>query len=213
MNILNESFDKVYLITSYSTCNRLVELLSFFNKENIEVELVVAPKKQYFIPDPNLHKTPGTYSHLSAVESIFLKESFVKSNSFAVMEDDIFFADDYVDKLKLFFQMLPNDWDVLNLGFHEWTSLKSQDANVVYKLQKEERMCGTHFVAYKHNTVSFMMDKLSVCGYPMDWFLCDEIYSNFKTYACLDQIFYASSYRENENHQHFTYKKYKSEFY
>lgn len=214
MNILNESFDKIYLITSYSTTNRLPELLSFLNKENIEVELVVAPKKQYFTPDPNLHKTKGTYSHLSAVESIFLKESFIKSNSFCILEDDIFFANNYVDKLNLFLQKLPQDWQILNLGFNEYTTAVFKSQDTLYKLQSGDRICGSHFIAYKHDTVSFMLDRLSTCGYPMDWFLCDDVYSNFNTYVCLTPIFYAMSYREHENDKHlFFYKKYLSEFF
>lgn len=212
MNILNQFFKKIYVISSYATSNRLNDIIPFFEKENIDFELVIAPKRDYFQTDwTKSSKTKGTHSHISATESIFLKESFIKSDSFCIMEDDVFFADDYVNKLKLLFSCLPSDWEVLNPGYHEYTILKSQNANVFYKLEKGERICGAHIVAYKNNTVPFIMDKLNICRYPMDWFLCDEVYSNFNTYVCLDQIFYGSSYREQENNKHLFYKKYESE--
>ena len=104
MNILNQFFKKIYIISSYATSNRLNDIIPLFKKENIEFELVIAPKRDYFEPDwTKTSKTKGTHSHISATESIFLKESFLKSDSFCIMEDDVFFAGDYVNKLNLLY--------------------------------------------------------------------------------------------------------------
>ena len=51
MNILNKHFNKIYIISSYSTQNRLINLIPFFAKENIDLEIVIGPKKKYFNPD------------------------------------------------------------------------------------------------------------------------------------------------------------------
>lgn len=48
MNVLNKQFDKIYLISSYSTQNRINDVISFFIKQNIECELVIASKKEIF---------------------------------------------------------------------------------------------------------------------------------------------------------------------
>ena len=46
MNILNKHFNKVYIISSYATQNRLDELMLILKKENIDLEVVIAPKKK-----------------------------------------------------------------------------------------------------------------------------------------------------------------------
>jgi hypothetical protein len=116
MNILNKYFSKIYVISSYASQNRLYDLLSFFEKEQIEFELVIGPKKKYFKQDyTKTNNTEGVQSCISAIESILLKESFLKSETFCIMEDDVFFDDAYQSKLTNFFDKLPKDWDTMNI--------------------------------------------------------------------------------------------------
>ena len=124
MNVLNKYFNNVYVISSYTTHSRLSDLLPFLDNENIQYELIIAPKKKYFKPDYD--KTlvnEGAQSLISANESIFLKEKFNKSDTFCIIEDDVFFVDNYIDKLSILFKKLPVDWDILNLGYHEHTPI------------------------------------------------------------------------------------------
>ena len=124
MNILNKYFNKVYVISSYATHSRLSDLLPFLDKENIKCELIISPKKKYFKPDYNIIlANEGNQSLTSANESIFLKELYIKSDSFCVMEDDVFFDLEYEIKLTKFFNQLPSDWDILNLGYHDHSSI------------------------------------------------------------------------------------------
>lgn len=51
MNILNQQFKKIYVISSYVTQNCLNDLHTFFDQENIDVEIVIGPKKKYFKQD------------------------------------------------------------------------------------------------------------------------------------------------------------------
>jgi len=213
MNVLNKQFNKIYLISSYPTQNRINDVISFFIKENIECELVIAPKKKYFKPDYNITLVnEGNQSLISANESIFLKESYLKSESFCIIEDDIFFDDDYIIKLTNLFDFLPYDWDILNLGYHEYSPINSKlnDEKLYYKLDKNEEIVGTHIVSYKKHLVEYLLNTIDNCIYPIDWFLTRNIYSNFNTYTCCNKIFYSSSFRKNENKDSF-YKKYKSE--
>jgi hypothetical protein len=91
MNILNQFFKKIYIISSFSTQERIPNLV-----DDINYELIIAPKKKYF--DDN-----GAFSLISANESIFLKESYLKSESFCILEDDIWFDINYKEKLNFFF--------------------------------------------------------------------------------------------------------------
>jgi hypothetical protein len=213
MNILNKYFNKLYLISSYPTQNRINDVISFFKNENIKFELVIAPKKKYFKPDYNITlANEGNQSLTSANESILLKESYIKSDSFCIIEDDIFFDTEYEIKLSKFFNQLPSDWDILNLGYHEHSpiNLKINNDITYYRLNKNEEIVGTHIVSYKRQTVQHLLNIIENSIYPMDWFLTRNIYSDFNTYTCSDKIFYSSSFRKCENKDMF-YKKYKSE--
>ena len=211
MNVLNKYFNKIYIISSYSTQNRLIDLIPFFAKENIDLEIVIGPKKKYFNPDyTKTHCSEGTQSHISATESIFLKESHLKSDTFCIMEDDVFFDSNYSEKLMNFFTELPSDWDIVNLGYHEYTSLKINPNKLYYKIDNQERICGAHIVGYKHHVVDHVKNVIGKCIYPWDWFLNDDVYPHFKTYVPTEHIVYGSSYRENENNKHLFYKKYAS---
>ena len=215
MNILNNFFAKIYVVSSYPTQNRLNDLISFLNTENIQFELIISPKKKYFedINDEGLWVGKGNFSLLSANESILLKEYYTKSDSFCVLEDDICFDVEYKNKLSFLFNKLPIDWNILNLGFHKNTPINDKicKSDSFYKLQYLEELVGTHMVVYKRETVSFVLNEIEKNKLPMDWFLTRNVYSNFNTYTCVDKIFYASSIRENDSDKSEFYKKYKSE--
>ena len=211
MNILNKHFNKVYIISSYATQNRLDELMLILKKENIDLEVVIAPKKKYFNPDyTKTHCNEVTQSHISVTESIFLKESYLKSETFCIMEDDVFFSNNYSNMLENFFIKLPSDWDIVNLGYHEYTSLKINPNQLYYKIDRDERICGTHIVGYKHHVVDHVKNALEKCIYPLDWFLNDNVYPQFKTYVPTEHIIYASSFRSDDLTKDAFYKKYKS---
>ena len=210
---MNQFFKKIYVISSYPTQNRLNDLIPFLNKENIQYELIISPKKKYFADENNegLWLGKGNFSLISANESIFLKESYLKSESFCILEDDIWFDINYKEKLNLFFKDVSNDWEILNLGYHPRTSTSFNDNLSYYKLKRDEQIVGTPFVAYKNNVINYILEKIESNIEPMDWFLSKTIYPNFNTYTCTDKIFYQSSYRSYELDKNESYKKYKSE--
>lgn len=215
MNVLNKYFNKVYVISSYATQNRLNDLIPFLNKESIEFELIIAPKKKYFDTEneDGLWLGQGNFSCLCANESIFLKEYYEKSESFCILEDDIHFDIDYCDKLINFFNKLPFNWEILNLGFNRTTPINEKifQSDTFYKLQNNEEITGTHIVCYKKNLVPFILDKIEKNKVPIDWFLNRNIYSHFNTYTCVNKIFYGSSFRNSDQGSLDFYTKYKSE--
>lgn len=212
MNVLNQFFEKLYIISSVATQNRIPDLVNFLNGESIDYELIIAPKKKYFHDhnNENLWVGKGNFSLISANESIFLKEFYLHSKSFCILEDDISFDTDYKEKLNLLFNNLPDNWEILNLGYHSHSFTPFNNNLPYYKLKTDEEIVGTHFVAYKNNTMSYILEKIESNKYPIDWFLSKTIYPNFNTYMCVDKIFYASSYREYESDKDMFYKKYKS---
>ncbi len=214
MNILNQVFSKIYVISSYATQDRLNDLLPFLSKENIECELVISPKKKYF-KDKNedeLWLGKGAFSLLSGNESIFLKEYYLKSKTFCILEDDIFFDVDYKNKLNEIVYDIPIDWQILNLGYHVNSSInyKFNSQEKFYKLKDNDFFVGTHIIGYNYNVVSFLLDKIENNKYPMDTFLNNNL-KQINIYTYLNKIFYASSYREDECDKNESYKKYKTQ--
>lgn len=213
MNILNQIFEKIYVISSFPTQNRLNDLMQFFYSEYINYELIIATKKKYFhdYNDEKLWLGKGNFSLLSANESIFLKEFYIKSKTFCVLEDDIFFDKNYKKKLQLSFNELPPDWQVLNLGYHINSSINHNNSSDTFsKLINKEHFVGTHIIGYKSTVIPFLLEKIENNKFPMDYFL-NNIKSEINLYNIVDKIFYASSFRNDELDKFEFYKRYKSE--
>lgn len=213
-NLLNKYFEKIYVITSYETTDRFDDLNQKFMSENIQVEFVVSPKKKYFgnfLNEPSsLYIGSAAHSLYCSMESIFLASYLNKYESILVFEDDVVFADNYISKLTQFMRNLPDDWEILNLGYH----INSTIPNTFKKFGKFQDgvdIVGTHAMAYKKCVFDYVISEFDENTYPVDWFLQKIIYKNFNTYFPVDDIlFYASSYRQYELDNCEDYKKYKS---
>lgn len=210
MNILNQCFDKIYVIGSFATQNRYNDFSVKLNEEKIDVEWVVAPKKKYFLQtwteeSPNL---PGNWSYQSAFESIFLKSKLLGLDSFLILEDDVVFDDDYISKFQTFYSSIPNNWEILNMGYH-FHSIKV-DTNIYYKFNHDGYLIGAHANAYKKDAFNIILDEVEKCMYPMDIFLSNHVYKKTNTYVAIEKMFYQSSYRSYEGDKGESYKKYKS---
>lgn len=97
--------------------DRFVSLNEKLKTENMDVELIISPKQKYFTKpwteqEPNL---TGNWSYQSAFESIFLKSKLLDLDMFFILEDDIFFAENYIDKFTNFYSKIPTDWQILHL--------------------------------------------------------------------------------------------------
>jgi GR25 family glycosyltransferase involved in LPS biosynthesis len=211
MNILNKTFDKIYIIGSFATQSRYNDLHNKLNKEKIDVEWVIAPKKKYFlqhwtVESPNL---PGNWSHQSAFESIFLKSKAIGLNNFLILEDDVIFDEHYINKFQTFYSSIPDDWQILNMGYH-FHSIHV-DADIYYKFNHDGYLIGTHANAYKNDTFNIILDEFEKCTCPVDIFLSNNVYKKLNTYASTEKIFYQSSYRSYESDKDANYKKYLSE--
>jgi len=210
MNILNKTFDKIYVIGSFATQNRYNDFNNKLKEEQIDIEWVIAPKKKYFLQrwteeSPNL---PGAWSHQSVVESIFLKSKLLGLNNFLILEDDIIFDDHYINKFQAFYSTVSDNWQILNMGYHFHS--KQVESNIYYKFDCGSYLIGTHAIAYKNDTFDIILNELDICQHPFDIFLNNCIYNKFNTYVATEKMFYQSSYRSYEGDKNANYKKYVS---
>jgi hypothetical protein len=211
MNILNSKVDRVFLISSPSTIDRLDRIVPILNDENIEFELVIAPNKSgYTDYTGDLKVFSGAKSLLSVNESILLNSRFNRYKSICVFEDDVFFGRHYMSRLTSALDDVL-DWDILNLGYHINTSLHEPTPNdTLHRIRPPDQVVGTHCVCYTDSVYDVMLDRLRYNIYPVDWFLAKEIYQRFDSYAAIDPVFYASSYRSYEDDSDASYKLYES---
>lgn len=210
MNILNKTFDKIYVIGSFATQNRYNDINNKLKEEQIDIEWVIAPKKKYFLQQwtddaPNLR---GNWSHQSAIESIFLKSKLIGLHNFLILEDDVVFDDYYINKFQTFYSTVPEDWQILNMGYHFHST--QVESNIYYKFDCGSNLIGVHAMAYKNNTFDIILNEIDTCKYPIDIFLNNNIYKKFNTYVATEKLFYQSSYRSYEGDKDASYKKYKS---
>ncbi len=216
MSILNDKFDKIFVISSHPTYNRLNNIKNIFQGFGISYELIISPDKRYFddyslVDKKNIWIGSGNKSLISANESILLKSKIEKYKSICVFEDDVFFTSDYLKILINFFKELNDDWQILNLGYHAHSNVNMNSKNKVHKIIKDDVIVGTHAVCYKENIYDELLTEFSKNKYPIDWFLDKTIYYKYMSYIPTDRIFYASSYRRCECDFDADYKLYKSE--
>jgi hypothetical protein len=215
MNILNDKFDKVFVISSHSTYHRLNNIKDKFHDLGISYELIISPDKRYFDDYSTIDKIEwigsGNKSLISANESILLKSKIEKYNSICIFEDDVFFTPDYLKMLINFFKELADDWQILNLGYHAHSNVNMNSKNKVHKIIKDDVIIGTHAVCYRENIYDELLRGFLQNKYPIDWFLYKTIYYKYVSYIPTDKIFCASSYRKHEVDINEDYKLYKSE--
>ncbi len=205
---MNQYFDKIFLISSFDTQNRLSDISEFLNKENIKYELIIAPKKKYF---NNITIGTGAQSLISVNESIFLKCKLENIKTFCILEDDLQFGENYKKLLDNFMNIVPSTWDILNLGYH--VNSKNIVGDLGYcKFQGGKHVIvGTHIVCYKNCVIDLFLNESETTSlHPLDLLLQHTIYPRVDTYTSVDKMFYGGSFRSWTPDKHLFYKKYVS---
>ncbi len=210
MNILNELFEKIFIISSHNTHKRLNKLIPYLKYNNINYEIVISPKQYHLKPDYSVTNiTHGAESLISANESIFIKSIIDNYDNICIMEDDIYFSPLYKQNLKEFFNIL-DPWDVLNLGHHTHTHINFE-TEIIHPIKSSDVIIGTHCMCYTKKLYPILLEHLEKNIEPLDLFLYKILYNQYRSYMPVKKIFYASSYRLNDDNKIYDYKIYPSE--
>jgi hypothetical protein len=209
-NVLNEYFEKIFIISSFDTLDRLENLIPHMHRESVLFEIVIAPKQKHLISCiEGLKIGSGATSLISANESIIMKSKLNNYESVCVLEDDIFFVNDYSDRFDLFMKNIPDDWEVINSGFHTISKLQYTDS-IYHRVISGDVVVGSHIMSYRSSIYDKLLDRLDSNKFPMDWFLEKNIYTTCNSYVPVDVIFMASSYRNYEPDKNEPHKYYRS---
>jgi GR25 family glycosyltransferase involved in LPS biosynthesis len=172
MNVLNSYFDKVYVITSKSTENRVSYIRDLFDKEQITFDFHYGPHYD-FVNDSviqgyldwlkgrgqedslpsNKFRISCAISHLQVLRQF----QHSKFNNVLIFEDDVCFEHNYVDKIKLFMENLPSDWDIVNLG-RNYSYNDDQIIKVNEYISRPKTLYGAHAYAFSRNKISEFCD-------------------------------------------------------
>jgi len=120
--MLNQLCEKIFVITTVDS-DRVEYIQNHLDQRGVKFEFYVAPFYGLINPQHALHSPPQRESRPSisltcAYYSIFEMCRINRIKTVAVLEDDCFLLEDWDTKLQRFYNKLPPDWDMLNLGYH-----------------------------------------------------------------------------------------------
>lgn len=195
--MLDNYFDKVYVITTINSkrvdyCRKQLEKAGIKNYEfATSVDYRIIDNRFQTCVHPNV--PAQKYMSLCA-NNISLIQSAIynKYDNICICEDDIFFKDDYKPKLKDFMNNIPENWDMLNLGYLNEENELIQENKYVYK--QAGTYYGTQCVVYKNTIYSKIIEFYYkyVCNVPIDW-AGRDLCKQFNVYIPVEKFIYQVS--------------------
>ena len=167
MNVLNQYFEKIYVITSESTKDRIPHIKSLFEKENILFDFHYAVNYKFIDPfilnkyldylisinekntlPANLPRISCAISHLQVLRQF----QYSKYKNVLILEDDIFFESNYQNKFLQFINEVPKNWDIINLG-RNYSYNNDQIVKLTNLVNIPKNLYGAHAYAFSRNKI------------------------------------------------------------
>lgn len=187
--MLHTLVDKVFVITTLNS-DRVDYIRDHLCSNNIQFEFFIAPESK-IITDSIIVQDGGDTSDKNHKSLISLISSFVsiveisKISNFkkiCIIEDDCYFDKGWQDSLSNFYNNLPIDWDLLNVGYHPLhdtdTIKEKYNAYVNIPLNWHHT---THCMIMKNNCYDKIINHVHKWNYtlPIDY-IFNEIYKEKK---------------------------------
>jgi len=200
MNVLNQYFDKVYVITAEQHSLRIDYIKELFKKENIIFDFHYAVDANYLnkqilqdyvdymksintipVVPPSMYCISATISHLQVLNSF----KYSDYSNVLIFEDDVYFTENYQEKLKLFMNNVPADWDILNLGKNY--TFKPEQVNCLSEhISVLKSVYGAHSYAFSKNKIQQFCNKFNdvrCLPYAPDSLLIQCYQNDYKAYT------------------------------
>lgn len=222
--MLNQLCEKIFVITTVDS-DRVEYVKNHLKDRKVKFEFFVAPFYALINPHHPLHSPPQRESRpsislTSAYYSIFEMCRVNDIKSVAVLEDDCFLLEDWEQKLHKFYNNVPADWDILNLGYHPYQqshTVKDHINDFVYRPLDWHHTAhcmmvrNTAYTPFKH-----MVNHWN--WHIANDYVFNELYKRkeIKAYSPYEHIAYQLSYRKSLDeliHVKDTYVNFKSHLY
>lgn len=204
MNVLNEVFEKVFVITTLNDVERTDYIKELLDSINLNYEFFTAPNSFYIKNNINDYSyypvecaPPEVYSLLTANQCILSNCIYNNINSVLIIEDDIKIENNWEELFLEFIKTIPNDWGIVNMGKHySDTENRLQLVNDVYNIPID--IWNTVCVGFRGIvTMKKTLDCIIQTTCPLDA-IYGKVYreSGIKCYSIVKKIFSQQSYRE-----------------
>ena len=200
--MINSLVDKIFLITTLNS-SRFDYISNHLKENDINYELFIATNYKLFSNNIKVidsgEETRPSLSLLSSFISIIYSAKLHNYNSIAILEDDCFFAENWKEKFQNFYSNIPNDWDLINLGYHplhESDTIKEKINDFVYKPLNYHHT--THCMVVKNTCFDEYININNKFKYTMPSdYVFNEIYKNpsYKSFYPVEKFVYQLSVR------------------
>lgn len=193
MNILNQYFDKIFVITCHDFIERQNYIKEHFNKNNISFEFYISTDKKLFVNDSLSNSERSLInSHLNCVKTANIRGY----NRILICEDDVNFIDNLEGLFKDFIDIVPNDWYYLQLGNQFWAKHWLRRRFVKQNLYKFEWGTGSHCIAINSSAYEMSIKRMEFFDTAVDTIYYDLFQKN--GCYCPDQ-FLADALSKNDH--------------
>jgi len=201
--MLHRLVDKVFLITTIQS-KRFEYISSHLKEKEIDYQIIIAPNYETISDTIKvLHSgkdSRSSISLLSTYQSIVETAKLSNYKKISIIEDDCYFVKDWKSMFMRFYDGLPNDWDLINLGYHpihDTDSIKESFNKYSYIPKNWHHT--THCMMINHTVFDEFLNLYSKWKYtiPIDYTF-NEIYknSNYKSFCPIEKIVYQLSVRD-----------------
>jgi GR25 family glycosyltransferase involved in LPS biosynthesis len=200
---LNDFFDKIYIITCDESSDRRNYIQSHFDHFDIRFQFVKSWKKAIFADS-----TRSSASNRSLTSGCIKCVWDAKINRFGrilICEDDVCLIEDYEHKFNNFINILPDDWDFMQLGNQFWATHWLVRNKIKDNLYKFLWGTGAHCIGIKNSAYDPLLESLEKFALPLD-FLYYELY---KTKNCYCPESFIADALSNQAHLNYHSEKYK----
>jgi len=192
MSILNQYIDNIYAL--YINDSELQNIKYKLNKKNIKAQYFLGVngklslKKQFEDQTSKVNnkiKSIGALGHVHSFIKILEDAIFNKYNSILIFESDIYFSDNFDNKIK---NHIYKDWNILYLGAsqHSWTDIDINLAKV-NGYYNAKNTCGTFSICLKNNIFLPFLKELKKKVFPSDICLLNH-FQNYKSIVIYPNI-------------------------
>lgn len=170
MSKLTDYFDKTYCVNLDRRKERWEECLNEFSKWDIkEVKRISAVDGNNLdITQYNTKLNPGELGLVLTNIEIIKEAKKQNLSSILIMEDDVVFTDD-IKNISEYFDLLPNDWDMLYFGGNHNTHMGVKPPQIINdKVSKLHNTYTTHCIGIKSNMFDILLSILPKLNGPLD---------------------------------------------
>jgi glycosyl transferase, family 25 len=166
---ITEFFNKTFCINLDRRPDRWDECLSEFDKHGItDVNRFIAVDGKDLTQSLTGFMTPSRMALV--LTNVQIIEEAIKNDydSILILEDDVEFGPEVVE-MDSYFDLLPNDWDMLYFGGNHNTHVGSPPPNIINeKVCKLHNTYSTHCVAINKKAFQKVLDRIKKCDNALD---------------------------------------------